>query len=83
MSEIIELVARALYEQANDQPDRLEWGSLNRHHRNLCIAGARAAIEAMRAVPDLCYDQYRCDNMWRDLNSTKVWNLWLDAALHE
>lgn len=42
---------------------------------------ARAAIEAMRAVPDLCYERYRCDKMWRDLDSKEVWNLWIDAAL--
>lgn len=40
---------------------------------------ARAAIEAMRDVPDRCYDDYRC--VWRDLNSKEVWNLWIDAAL--
>ncbi len=44
---------------------------------------ARAMIEAMRAVPDVCYDHYRCDKLWRELNSTEVWNLWLDAALKD
>jgi hypothetical protein len=42
---------------------------------------ARAAIEAMRDVPDVCYDGYRCDKLWRDLNSKEVWNLWIDASL--
>lgn len=44
---------------------------------------ARAAIEAMRMVPEVCYDDYRCDKTWRELNSTEVWNLWIDAALKE
>lgn len=44
---------------------------------------ARAAINAMRAIPELCYDHYRCDKPWRELNSTEVLNLWIDAALKE
>ena len=44
---------------------------------------ARTAIEAMRAVPRLCYDDYLCDEQWRSLNSEKVFNLWIDAALKE
>jgi hypothetical protein len=42
---------------------------------------AIAAIKAMRQVPDVCYDGYRCDKLWRDLDSKEVWNLWIDAAL--
>jgi len=42
---------------------------------------ACVAIEAMRDVPESCFDDYRSDKMWRDLNSKEVWNLWLDAAL--
>lgn len=42
---------------------------------------ARASIEAMRAVPDVCHDEYRCDRPWRELDSKVVWHLWLDAAL--
>ena len=44
---------------------------------------ARAAIEAMREIPPSMYDNYRCDRLWRNLDSVKVWELWIDAALKE
>lgn len=40
---------------------------------------AEAMLTELRDVPEVCYDQYKCDEQWKDLNSTKVWNLWLDA----
>jgi len=40
---------------------------------------AEAMLETLREVPEICYDQYKCDNVWAELDSTKVWNLWLDA----
>ena len=46
-------------------------------------AAARAAIEAMRETTEGMYNAYRCDEMWRDLDSKKVWQLWIDAALTE
>lgn len=40
-------------------------------------------VEIMRHIPDMAYDNYRCDELWRNLNSVKVLNLWIDAALKE
>lgn len=42
---------------------------------------ARAAVETMRGVPDVCYENYVCDKLWRELTSKEVWYLWLNAAL--
>lgn len=44
---------------------------------------ARTALEAMREPTDGMYDAYRCDEMWRDMNSRQVWRLWIDSALAE
>ena len=44
---------------------------------------ARTALDAARVIPDICYDAYRCDKQWADLNSAEVFNLWIDAALRE
>lgn len=72
---MVERVAKALHASLGYEA---QWPS---PECTQCIDAARAAIEAMRAVPEICYDQYRCDKMWRDLNSIDVWNLWIDAAL--
>lgn len=42
---------------------------------------ARAAIEAMREVPAVCHDEYDLGKIWRQANSTEVWNAWINAAL--
>lgn len=44
---------------------------------------ARVAIEALRAAPELVYENYRCEKKWRELDSVDVLNLWIDAALRE
>ena len=44
---------------------------------------ARVAIEAMRDIPKLAYDDYRCEKCWGELNSTEVLELWIGAALKE
>ena len=51
--------------------------------RGRLVQTARAILQTMREPTSGMYDQYRCDEMWRDLNSIKVWNLWIDAALSE
>lgn len=67
MSEMIERVAKAIREQQllNDDP--------------VCLA--RAAIEAMRDVPDICYNNYRCDVLYKDDNTKNIFLKWIDAAL--
>lgn len=51
--------------------------------KQYCFDYARAAIEAMREPTDGMHEAYRCDDLWRDLDSVKVWQLWIDAALIE
>lgn len=50
---------------------------------DFALANARAILEAMRDPTDGMYAAYRCDDLWRNLNSHKVWQLWIDAALNE
>ena len=44
---------------------------------------ARAALEAMREIPDSMYENYVCERPWRELSSKEVWRLWIDAALND
>ncbi len=71
----IDLVARAI-QRVNEETTGLRYTELTREM-------ARAAIEVMRSIPEREYDRHRCDKLWRDLNSTEVLNLWIDAALSE
>lgn len=70
---MIERVARKLCELAMEPYDEIS--------KKKYIADARAIIETMREIDDEMYDNYRCEKMWRDLNSKEVWQLWIDAAL--
>jgi antirestriction protein len=78
MSEMIDRVAKAIQQASKDhgcwfncavgaRPDKL----------------ARAAIEAMRDVPNVCYDTFNCEKMWKDTNSVEVFHKWIDAALKD
>lgn len=81
---MIEKVARALHDSVykhspkdeNTEQDYLEM-------KASFMEDARAAIEAMREAPNVAYDNYKCDKLWKDLNSKEVFNLWIDAALKE
>jgi hypothetical protein len=44
---------------------------------------ARTAIKALRAASERAYENYRCEKRWRDMNSTEVLNLWIDAVLKD
>ena len=50
-----------------------------------CLDTAKRAIAAIRDAPDdsEVYNNYRCDETWRELTSKKVWQLWIDAILKE
>ena len=49
-----------------------------------CREAARAAILAMREPNEAQYDALCATNlMWRELNSLKVWQTYIDAALGE
>ena len=72
---MVEKMARAIHASAGHR-----WEKGGCEH---CTRSARAALGAMRALtPGMC-DNYRCDTLWRNLNSVKVWRLWIDAALNE
>ena len=79
---MVERVAKAICLQDDDYCFQRELNN-NAGTCITCSIQARAAIEAMREVPSVAYHAYRCDEQWKDLNSTKVWNLWIDAALKE
>lgn len=43
----------------------------------------RPVFRKLMGVTPGMYDAYRCDDLWRELNSKKVWDLWVEAALRE
>lgn len=58
----------------------------HKHIENMCDIlnykyAAKKAIESLKDTPLLCYDDYKCDDVWKNLTSTKVWYLWYDAIL--
>lgn len=72
-SKMIELVARAIYE--NHQGRKiLEWGTLDKFEQEFWYAAARAAIRAMRE-PNL--------NMCNTAYDIVCWKRMIDAALKE
>lgn len=45
---------------------------------------ARKAIEALKGeIPSETFFKYTCDKPWKELTSSDVWNLWLNAILVE
>jgi hypothetical protein len=81
---LIEHVARASFDCWNKHRKlSYTFEDLSSDEYEFAILHAKAMIESMRAVPELCYDDYLCDEQWRSLDSTKVFNLWIDAALKE
>lgn len=87
--EMIELVAMAMWEARRVHIRKLgepaldleEWGDGSFPRKNGIMEEARAAIEVMRDVPAICYDDYDLGTVWRLATSTEVWNAWIDAAL--
>lgn len=81
MSKMLERVARAIYDStyaALSKEERDEdWNDM----KATFIPDAIAAVEALKEVPIICYDDYKCDKMWKELNSSDVWHLWLNAIL--
>lgn len=69
---MLEKVAAALKECYSMYPDEEDWKR-----------SAHAAISAMREPTSGMYGAYRCDELWRNLDATQVWRLWIDAALSE
>lgn len=85
---MVEQIAKAMYLHASAQrnivnPPYEEWIALNPNGQGYWEGFARSALRAAREIPDSTYNVYRCDKLWRDLDSRKVWNLWIDAALAE
>lgn len=86
---MIELVAMAMWEARRVCTRKLGlaefdlegWGDGSVPRANGIMEEAHAAIEAMRDVPAICYDEYNLGKVWRDTTSTEVWNAWIDAAL--
>jgi hypothetical protein len=85
MSEMVDRVADAVSELELNGPIDLH---LNVETSQLylapkaAIAVARAAIEAMREPTEEMYDALSArDKMWRDTNSTEVWQALIDGAL--
>lgn len=79
MSTMIEQVAIAIDKKAN----YIMTFNKNTTGKELANELAKIAIEVMREIPKDMYDNYRCDEQWNELNSIKVWNKWIDAALKE
>lgn len=84
-------VAKAMYDQNMARrrqlriPDRPSWGpvfeQLQPDVRAIWIGHARAAIRAMREPPAESWDAMAsAGKMWRELNSTTVWQTFIDAA---
>lgn len=43
---------------------------------------ARAVVECMRDTPATeIYGNYECNDIWQNMTSTKIWQLWIDAIL--
>lgn len=89
---MIEKVARASFAcwrqrmiDTGQKPEmeHLDWDDMSDSEQEFAFLHARAAIQAMRAPTTGMRDAYRCDELWRDLNSVQVWHLWIDAALKE
>lgn len=92
MSEMVERVARAIYDGRNGRGARA-WASLPRSHQSPYFSDARAAIEAMReptdamllgghfiAVENACDTQ--CAAM-TDRRMGRAYRAMIDASLHE
>lgn len=58
-----------------------KWEQYDEYYKKNLMEQAKESIEIMRKIPDVCYDDYKCDKVWRELNSKEVFNLWIDAAL--
>ena len=81
---LVEHVARASFACWNERRGlSYTFEDLAPGEHEFALLHARTMIEAMRVTPELCYDDYRCEKRWRALNSTEVFNLWIDAALRE
>lgn len=86
MGEMIERVARAHYSRtveivAITRPGApfMPWDELPEEQRRICLAGARAAIEAMRVEEVVYWVDGRPNASPQDIH----WNQRIDAALKE
>ncbi len=78
----LEDVAKAIYDRTWES----SWDGLapNGVERALSLEIARVAVEAMREPTVAQYDALAAtDLMWKQLNSTKVWQTYIDAILNE
>lgn len=81
---MIEKVARASFAcWASEENNGFKFEDMPSDELEFAMKHAKACIEAMRSVPDDCYDKFDCSKMWKDANSKEVWNNWIDAALKE
>lgn len=78
MSVMIERVAMALYDYANSQEP--EPDTSFEYERDYWIKLATIGIQAMREPAIAMYD-FGTDKMWKDRNSTEVWQAMIDGAL--
>lgn len=78
---IVEVFAEAIWSKERHPLNTGGFEQVTARTRKIYLEQARAAIEAMRLIPKAVYEKYRCDKLWRDLNSVEVLNLWVDAAL--
>lgn len=77
MSEVVERVAAAIAEKYAPAVDQHA-----PYAKIMMREAAKAAIEAMREPTEVQYEALCATGlMWRDLNSTKVWQTYIDAAL--
>lgn len=90
MSEMIERVARNLLEHVQNRSviNRLipgsgrSWDGFPKFVKDEYLTFARAAIKSMREPTQEMYDALSAkDKLWREINSTEVWQAFIDGAL--
>ncbi len=82
MSEMIDRVARVIDPDAY-APFTLTWPP-QKHRRRKAEATARLVLGLLRFPTQAMYDGLTAkDKMWRDTNSTEVWQAFIDGALKE
>lgn len=81
MSEMVERVAKAIYEDRNG-PKCYPWGSRTKSHRAPYLADARAAIEAMRDLNVSMILKATGGGVKRQSNG-EFWRAVIDSALSQ
>lgn len=82
---MVDRVAQAILDAINAPSDEPPSGVLGMDSGEVdCRKLARAAIEAMRMPTGAMYEAVsNCGLMWRDNNSTQIWQLMIGGALGE